>query len=113
MIGLNTFLLIFGIYQVVKGNKVLHTRIMSIVVISTLVGVVALAGTVMAGWDYSLLTTPLRMKIHRSFSVPLFVFLVLTALTGFSNQKKWHKIFIKFTLPFWVGTLITGTWFFW
>lgn len=112
IIGLNTILFMIGVMQARKGNIPLHRKINGITVGTTLAGVLALVITVFMGWDYQSLTTPLRMTIHRSFSSPLLILLILTAVFGFKGNRKWHLRFVVIMIPFWIGTLITGVLFF-
>lgn len=112
IIALNTILFTIGIIHARKGNIPLHRKINGITVGTTLAGVLVLVITVFMGWDYQSLTTPLRMTIHRSFSSPLLILLILTAVFGVKGNRKWHVRFVRITIPFWLGTIITGILFF-
>jgi uncharacterized membrane protein YozB (DUF420 family) len=111
--ALNTIIMIFGIVEVKKGNVALHRKLMSWVTLSTLGAALGLVVTVILGFDYSDLTTPTRLLIHRSFSTALFVLLILMTYSGFSNKIVVHKKILPPLMVSWVGTLVTGLWFFW
>lgn len=111
--GLNTILMIIGVIQVKKGNVALHKKIMSWVTLSTLGAALGLVVTVILGFDYSDLTTPTRLLIHRSFSTVLFVSLILITYSGFKNKIALHKKVLPPLMVSWLGTLVTGFWFFW
>ena len=112
VISINTLIICMAIYYVLQGQVAKHKKLMTYVVTTTLIGVFGLVLTVFLGWDYSGLTSPLKMLIHRSFSSPLLVILVCTAYYGFKENKKVHRRFVLILIPFWLGTLITGIWFF-
>jgi uncharacterized membrane protein YozB (DUF420 family) len=119
-----TFVFIFGIMQVKKGNVSLHRKINSAVLTITAIAVVGLVVTVILGWDYNAMkvedaliglgpqSMTSRISIHRLFSSPLFFSLIVTAYSGHTNQISLHKKSIKFTSFFWLGTLITAWLFF-
>ncbi len=112
VIFFNTFVFIYSASKAIKGQIALHRKINLLAFTVTLIGVLGLVVTVILGWDYSLLTSPLRMRIHRAFSTPLLFSLILTAYFGLRQNKRWHLFWAKITVPFWMGTLITGIWFF-
>ncbi len=113
-IVLNTVLLFLAIWFAKQGKIQLHIRLGTWVVISTMLGVLALAATVTMGWDYPsvLNVSKTEMLIHRSFSVPLFFLLPLQGYLGWKRKGNLHRKLSPVTLLFWMGTLITGLWFF-
>ena len=112
VISVNTLALIFSIFQAKNGAIKLHRKINTVVVSITLIGVAILSLTVALGWDYQSLTTPQRMKIHRCFSCPLALLLPLVVYFGWTEQRQLHLRTVYITVVFWLGTLITGIWFF-
>ncbi len=112
VISLNTLIFIYGIMQAKKGNIDLHKKINGVTALVTILGVIGLVITVILGFDYHSLTTPLRMTIHRSFASPLFVLLLLTVYFGWRENRAWHLRLVYITIPFWLGTFITGIVFF-
>lgn len=112
VIAINTVVGIYGVMQAKKGNIALHKKINGTIVVVTLAGVLGLILTVLLGWQYQSITTPLRMTIHRSFSMPLFLSLILAAYFGLKGNRKMHLRFVYITIPLWMGTLITGILFF-
>jgi uncharacterized membrane protein YozB (DUF420 family) len=112
VVSINTVLFFIGVRAVLKGNLVLHKRLNFIAASTTLLGVVGLVVTVFMGFDYAPLTTPTRMFIHRCFSTPLLPILITVLWTGLANKKDVHKLAAKIMIPFWLGTLITGWWYF-
>lgn len=112
VIAVNTLIFAYGVTQARKGNIALHRKINGTVVLVTLAGVVGLVITVLMGWDYRSLTTPLRMAIHRGFSGPLLILLILIVWLGYVGNRKWHTRLVYITSIFWFGTLITGILFF-
>ena len=112
VVSINTILFIISILQVKKGNISLHKKLNSFAVITTLVGVVGLVVTLFLGFDYSTITSKTRLMIHRGFAVPLLPILIVTAYAGWKEKVSLHKKAVKFLMPFWFGTLITGWWFF-
>lgn len=112
VVSLNTILFVYGIMQAKKGNIELHKKINGFAAATTLVGVVGLVVTLFLGFDYSTITSPTRMLIHRSFSVPLLPLLIAVIWSGATNRKALHKKFAYIMTPFWLGTLVTGWWFF-
>ena len=111
VVTINTLAFFYGIVQAKKGKIGLHKKINGIAAFTTLIGVVGLVVTLFLGFDYSTLTSPTRMLIHRSFSVPLLPLLIVVIYTGM-NHKPSHKKMVNLMIPFWFGTLITGWWFF-
>ena len=67
-IALNTVLFTIGIVYAKLGKITIHRRINSLTALTTIIGVLGLVVTVLLGWDYSQLTTPDKMLIHRCFS---------------------------------------------
>lgn len=112
VIVINTLILFLGVLQARKGNIALHKKINGIAVGLTFIGIIGLVATIGMGWDYLSLTTPLRMTIHRSFSSPLLILLILTTFFGIKENRKWHMRCVYTTIPFWLGTLVTGVMFF-
>ena len=111
-VSINTVIVIVAVINARRGNIKVHRILNSIVVGTTLVAVIGLVITVLMGWEYSNLTTPGRMLIHRSFSVPLLPLIIGTAYFGAKRNRKWHLRFVRVTVPFWIGTLTTGWIFF-
>jgi hypothetical protein len=113
-IALNTILLFVAIWAVRKGNLKLHIQLGSWVVLSTLAGVLALVVTVILGWNYHqvLAIDPTQMMIHRCFSVPLLILLPIQGFLGWRRIGQLHRRLAPLTLVFWLGTTITGIWFF-
>lgn len=112
VVSINTVLFIYGIAQAKSGNIERHKRINGVAALTTLAGVIGLVGTLFLGFDYSGITSPERLLIHRSFSVPLLPLLIAVIITGVSQRRQLHKLLAKVLVPFWLGTLITGWWFF-
>ncbi len=112
VVSINTLLFIIGVLQAKKGNIEIHKKINGIAGLTTLVGVVGLVVTILMGWDYSQITTPTRMLIHRCFAVPLLPLLIAVMYTGIKHKASLHKKLIPVMSFFWVGTLTTGWWFF-
>lgn len=108
----NTVIIVVAVINARRGNLKVHRILNGIVVGSTLVAVAGLVVTVLMGWDYSVLTTPRRMLIHRCFSVPLLPLLIGTAYFGATGNRKWHLRFVRVAIPFWLGVLLTGWMFF-
>lgn len=111
-VSVNTVLMIIAVLMARVGNIAVHRILNRIVVGSTVVAVLGLVATVVMGWDYSALTSPRNMLIHRCFSIPLLPLLIGTAHFGAAENKKWHQRFVRVTIPFWLGTLCTGWLFF-
>lgn len=111
--ALNTIIMIIGVVQVKKGNVALHKTLMSWVTLSTLGAALGLVVTVLLGFDYSDLTSPTRLFIHRCFSTVLFVSLLLMTYSGFKGKISLHKKVLAPLMVSWLGTLVTGIWFFW
>ncbi len=112
VISASTLIFIYSIMQAKKGNISLHKKINTAVITLVFVGVAGLVVTVMLGWDYQSLTTPVRMRIHRSFSCPLALALPVAAYFGWKGKRKQHLRAVSAVVFFWLGTVITGVWFF-
>ena len=112
VLALNTLLLIVSIYWVKNGKIKQHRAANLYVILSTYAGAIGLVATVLMGWDYSGMTTPFRLLVHRFFSVGLFLTLLPTGIFGYYNYQKLHKLTVMAVTPFWLGTLITGLIFF-
>ena len=110
-IVINSLILCYSIYSVKRGRIGIHQKLNLWVVLSTYLGVGILAITLFLQWDYSGLSTPWRMSIHKLFSVPLFFLLFPTAWLG-TRRHPWHKVLARLTLILWAGTTVTGLWFF-
>ena len=112
VVFLNTIVLFFSIRAVKRGKISTHKLLSNIAVISTLVGVIGLEATRLMGWDYKQLTSPERLHIHLCFSVGLLPILLAVAYTGWTHKRAIHKKLVMVMIPFWLGTLVTGVWFF-
>lgn len=112
VVTINTIILAYGINLAVKGNIEGHKKLNGFAATTTLIGVVGLVVTLFFGFDYSQITSPERLLIHRCFSVPLLPLLLAVVITGKMNKPILHKRFANIMVPFWLGTLITGWWFF-
>lgn len=112
VVSINTVLFFYGIVQAKAGNIELHKKINGFAAFTTLIGVVGLVVTLFLGFDYSGLTSPTRLLIHRSMSVPLLPLLIAVIITGMKGNRRAHKTLATIMMPFWFGTLITGWWYF-
>ncbi|MBF0199078.1 MAG: DUF420 domain-containing protein [Planctomycetes bacterium] len=108
----NTLLIIIGIILVRRAQLEAHRKLMSFVLISTLLAALSLVVSLFFGFDYKSTTTPMRMLIHRAFSVPLFPLLIWVFWSGLQADRKKHLLAVVCMVPFWIGTLTTGLWFF-
>ena len=112
VISVSTLIFIHSIIQAKKGNISLHRKINTALITVIFAGITGLVFTVMLGWDYQSLTTPVRMRIHRSFSCPLSIALPVAAYFGWKQKRKQHLRAVYTVVFFWLGTLITGVSFF-
>ncbi len=112
VISINTLVFANSILQIRNGNISLHRKLNLSALTTTGVGIIGLVLTLCLGWDYQVLTTPDRILVHRSFSSPLAIALPIAAYYGWKAKRKPHFIAVCFVIPLWIGTLITGIWFF-
>jgi uncharacterized membrane protein YozB (DUF420 family) len=121
-----TVVLFWGISLAKRGRLDKHRKVMTGIVVITMVAVVGLVLSILVmGCDYPrnlkaaeaiMNVGPadmgLRVTIHRCFSSPLFVALCVTTWAGYAKYPRVHRIGARFSVLFWLGTLITAWMFF-
>ncbi|NMH87570.1 DUF420 domain-containing protein [Flavivirga algicola] len=113
--GITAIVLIIAVFQIKKGNRAMHEKLMKLAIIlsvSFLVMYVAYhmtsdstkfggEGTIKYAYYFILLT-------HILLSIIIIPFVLITYVRGITNNIEKHKKIAKITFPLWLYVAITG-----
>lgn len=111
--GLTAFILILAVYNIKKGNRKTHERLMKLAIVFSVLFLVMYVlyhmtsdSTKYEG-DYSIIYYAILIS-HIALSIAVIPFVLITYVRAITEDFQRHKKIAKITFPLWLYVAITG-----
>ncbi|MFI1771855.1 DUF420 domain-containing protein [Thalassobellus citreus] len=111
--GITSLVLVLAVFQIKKGNRKLHEKLMKFAIILSVLFLVMYvlyhmtSNSTSYGGDYKILYYFILIS-HIVLSITVIPFVLITYVRAITNNIEKHKKIAKITFPLWLYVAVTG-----